>query len=284
MGIQLVVDTEIAKLYESLTSNNDADIENYMRPFDIRIFSRYSLDRGVFVLVRRTNIYSVPYIGRSGFVPKPLECKPKTAKSNASFVNKEGKQIKSNCAGLVVNPYLLGKYAFQSPGNNGLYGMVMAKRVWSKYWGTVIPSGFSVQMDESSGYYGCVMRNGRDYIHGDYDLYALIHKDTMSERHSQPGEFEGVAHKHSKEWEDFEYFANYHMGVKMIQHGSQEHFCEHSDEDVDIFAPFGERHLQVRKIVGGDGLRRIYHKLFDRHTQGERLYLAGIHGTEIIQY
>ena len=107
----------------------------------------------------------------------------------------------------------------------------------------------------------------------------------MNERSSQDGTFEGVAHKHSKEWEDFECFANYHMGADMIQHGSQEHFCEHTDEDVDIFTPFAEEHLRVRKIVGEDGLRRIYHLFFDRHTKGEKIYIAGVHGIEqIIHY
>jgi hypothetical protein len=275
-------DNELENLYASLTSNNDDDIHDCMRKQDVRIFQRYSIDRGVFVLVRRTNIFSVPYIGKSGFVPKPLECKPKTAKSNVDFV-KNGVRIQSECRGLVVNPRILGHHAF----NGDKYQWVLARRTWDKYWGNQIPAGFSVQMDETSKYYGCVMRGtspNHSYIHGDYDLYALVNKDRLSERESIEASFEGAAHKHSKEWSDFIYFANQHMGVDMIQHGSQEHFCGHSDDEVDIFAPFEKRHLQLRKIEGVNGLKDIYRLFFDRHTKGERLYVAGSQGIEIVKY
>ena len=300
-------DNELENLYASLTMNNDDDIHDYMRKQDIRIFQRYSIDRGVFILVRRTNIYSVPYIGKQGFVPKPLECKPKTAKSNADFV-KNGVRIRSECRGLVVNPRILNHYAF----GGDKYKWVMARKTWDKYWGNEIPAGFAVQMDEKSKYYGCVMRVsagnhrvfpsshyetnrtikpnledipvGCAYIHGDYDLYALINKDRLSERESEEAVFEGAGHKHSKEWSDFEYFANQNMGVDMIQHGSQEHFCEHSDDEVDIFAPFETRHLQLRKIEGENGLKRIYRLFFDRHTKGEKLYVAGSRGIKVVEY
>lgn len=113
---QVINDKNTADLYASLTRNNDSDVRDYMRPIDIRIFKRYSINRGVFVLVRRTNIYSVPYIGKPGFVPKPLECKPKTAKSDADFLNEKGKRIKLKCAGLVVNPFLLKDMPFKNKG------------------------------------------------------------------------------------------------------------------------------------------------------------------------
>ncbi len=281
-------DPQLADNYLEYTLHSE-DIHQFMRPADVNIFRTYSQEKGLFILVRRTNPLSIQYIGKPGFVPKPLKCKPKTAKSNACFIRPDGEKISSKCGGLVVNPRILKWYAF----NNDKREWVKAKNTWDKHW-KQIPNGFDVQMNKNSPYYGCVLRvlskpsptqkntsdppPGCAYIHGDYDLYALIHKTRMSIRESQQGFFEGVSHTHSADWEDFSSHANRAMKVPMIQHGSQEHFSDHSDETVDIFAPFPENYLQIRKVCGRLGLIRLYHEFFHRYCHNELLFIAHEHG------
>lgn len=297
--------------YERLTKDRGL-VAEYMRQKDINIFRTYSTTHGVFILVRRLNKESLQYVGEPGFVAKPIECKAKTATSNVIDKSYKGKKLNSQCAGLVVNPYLLRGYAFKGEGvqqadnhNIGKWGEAI--QTWNKY---KLPPGFEVQMDENSQYYGCVMRKtetgyrifprtkfnrdraktvnehlvedipmGCSYIHGDYDLYALIHKDRMNQRSSQDGRAEdGWEHKHSKLWNDFERSVNREMDVDMIAHGSQEHFSVHSDETIDIFAPFRDPYLQIRQIIGRNGLSMLYRQFFERYTEGEKTFIADQHG------
>src|ERR1700704_3995798 len=52
-----------------------------MRPQDQLIFASAAADPPLklWILVRRTNPRSLPYIGRPGFTPKRIDCKAKTA-------------------------------------------------------------------------------------------------------------------------------------------------------------------------------------------------------------
>jgi hypothetical protein len=309
---QLIYDQELASRFRRLTTAvTDSEVKNYIHYQHVEVFKDVSRKLGLFILVRRTNPESLKFINYPGFVPKPLLCKPKTADRNVEWsVGGQYKQI--NCAGLVVNPFVLGQAAFSSWKK-----CKSAMDTWVKYWrkkdtynGSLagIPKGFCMQDDLESSYYGCIMRTnggtetrvyphnrtqqgkkaagninmrpsvtntfidqdainslptGCAYIHGDYDLYALVHKDDLSRRTAIKALFDGEQHIHGIYWDQFEAFVNGRIKIDMIQHGSQENFCGHSEEEVDIFAPFPEFDLQNRKTTNAASMREVFTKMFD---------------------
>src|SRR5882724_9163351 len=66
-----------------------------MRANDKQIFLDAARRFQVWILVRRTNRASLEYIGKPGFVPKPIDCKAKTADENIG---------RYKLAGLVIDP------------------------------------------------------------------------------------------------------------------------------------------------------------------------------------
>jgi len=283
------------------------ELQEYVHYQHIEVFKDACRKLGLFILIRRTNTESMKFINYPGFVPKPLLCKPKTADNNVIWtVNGKNRQI--NCAGLVVNPLLVGMAAFKT-----WEAFTEAKQTWDKYWGGRIPDGFCVQEALESSYFGCVMRcnggktpvfshthkkiktreihNGHAvtvsitrpyinssfidkdalqslplgcaYIHGDYDLYALVHKDYLNQRNAVTGIFDGQEHIHGKYWEQLVAFANGRMNLDMIQHGSQENFSGHSNEEVDIFAPFPEFDLLHRKTNNAESMKKVFTEMFN---------------------
>ena len=318
----LIGESMWAALRRLTTEVSIKELEEYVHYDHIPVLREASQRLGLFVLLRRTNSESIKFIGYPGFVPKPLACKPKTAKTDAHITLGEGKQIRSRCAGLVVNPKMVGDSAFGDSNK----AKEAAIATWNKYWGNGPPNGFAIQKDPDSGYYGCVMRcaegarvfphsrsvggrleaqnvrtqileqpgdkgfllhpprdldqhalstlpQGCAYIHGDYDLYALISRDDPYKRLPRPGHFEGESHTYGKNWKAFEAFVRSKINLDMIQHGSQEHFADHTDDVVDIFCPTDDRSLWYRKISGANALDRLYQEVFRGRTpkrKGER--------------
>lgn len=303
--------TLIARLRSLTTEVGEKELAEFIHYAHIEVLRDASHRLGLFVLVRRTNPESIKFVGYPGFVPKPLACKPKTAKTDARFPL-GGKSGVSHCAGLVVDPRLVGQSAFGANAN--VHEAAVA--TWDKYWLGGPPNGFRIQDDPKSGYYGCVMRCGegtevyphsrtaagrqaaaqirtetveqpgaagfqllpdRDidrhalgtlppgcaYIHGDYDLYALVHKDNLSGRNPRTGKFDGVDHRYGENWKAFEALVRGKLNLDMIQHGSQEHFGDHSDETVDMFCPTVDRRLWHVKVEGAGALARLYEQGFE---------------------
>jgi hypothetical protein len=287
------------------------ELMEYVHYDHVDVLRETSHRLGLFILLRRTNPESIKYVGWQGFVPKPLACKPKTAKTDARLIDAAGRMIRSDCAGLVVDPRRVGASAFD--GSAEKHAAAIA--TWDKYWAGGPPRGFAVQEDTQSGYFGCVMRCGEgtqvfpssrtagarlaaesirtgtleqpgalgfqllpehnidrhalstlpkgcSYIHGDYDLYALVHKDRPGSRMQRTGSFDGEGHVHGEDWRRFEALVRSRIGIDMIQHGSQEHFSDHTDEPVDMFCPTIERELWHVKIDGAQAMERVYAELF----------------------
>lgn len=84
--------------------NVGASIYDHIRRPDVEAFRDAARRFAVHILVRRTNPASLPYVGRDGYVPKPIDCKPKTA--DRDVVLPSGLIVR--CAGLVVDPMLPG--------------------------------------------------------------------------------------------------------------------------------------------------------------------------------
>lgn len=137
-----------------------AKITEGIRAEDQSIFARVAEQMHVSILVRGTNKAPLRFIGKSNCLPKPVECKAKTADQGGEK------------AGLVVCPHL-DREAF-SAGRQ----LTTATAEWEKFagkkWTADAPSagrptGFDIDMTKSV-YFGCVRKNGK-YLHGDCDLF-----------------------------------------------------------------------------------------------------------------
>ena len=145
----------------------------------------------VYILVRRTNLKSLRYIGDPGCIAKRLDCKAKTAQNDYQHPRFGFKKV----AGLVVDPTLTGRDAFDGPKKYDA-----ATREWAKFTSmldpaistlegqrrlTYVPNGkfYFVDLDPASARYGCVkfssnsLMTAGKYIHGDFDLYGIVPAD-----------------------------------------------------------------------------------------------------------
>ena len=163
-------------------------IANRMRPKDARIFLDAAKRLEVYILVRRTNKASIKYVGKQGFMPKPIDCKAKTA--SYDFYHHRLK-YRLTVGGLVVDPTIPG---FSVAFEKNKYSSAL--REWQKFRrfvadvpyhelkGLTTPGKpYAVQREEGNNRYGCVLLAGREggmeykYLCGDYDLYAVFPKD-----------------------------------------------------------------------------------------------------------
>jgi hypothetical protein len=200
-----------------------------MRPFDwatdlgvrrddVICFSLAASQFDHVILLRHTNVESLGYIGRFGFVPKPIDSKAKTADKD-TYVQETC--LRSQCAGLVVDPTLLGHDAFNTPArrDKAFYcwedfsrrstSDEHVRRVFRRRESIGF---FAVDNFPTSPRFGCLMladkvsgvpdgftlaspiwqafkREKMCYVHGDYDLYGLVDvqktEDTLRRTHGQ---------------------------------------------------------------------------------------------------
>ena len=277
------------------------DLDQVMRPVDQRAFAYTAWWFDVYIIVRRSNAESIKYIGQPGFVPKGPETKVKTAQLD--FRNPEtGKTLK--VAGLVVNP--------RAPGMRGAFRTDRKHASALKYWDefaaaarlytvetgkdgkptkTILKESFFVDLNPASERFGA-LKFSRDkmvanagYIHGDYDLFAIVPADNPSvniavaEQHlsspwhplnRRPGmdarqqKAQEILNFRGREPTDVQNMLNRLMGVTMILHGDQEKAVSSFDEEVDVFFPDGERSC----YLDGPSLRNFY----EGQLQGRQLF------------
>lgn len=243
-------------------------VYDHMRKQDVAVFQQAARFYRVWILVRRTNSASVPYIGEPGYVPKRLDCKAKTADFDVTLPGLGEKKL----AGLVVHPLLPGMEAAFKPGKSA-----SVYKEWKKFEHLVhmpdpakprvyLPTDkpYTVQMDTAHKHYGCVMLSpyglatNVKYIHGDYDLYAIVHESDPTKTERVVEERLGQLHARGREFFDIQHFLNRHMGVAMVLHGDQEKYAEHSDEPVDVFWPDG----RFTEVHGRGELEELYRTTF----------------------
>ena len=273
------------KIASSRLKPLDFKITNMIRRQDVAVFLAAADMFNHVILVRATNADSLPYLGQKGYGPKPLDCKPKTADRD---VFAAGHQVR--CAGLVVDPTMVGPQAFATDGKRK-----DSLKLWDKFLGTASPNErqlrvfrrlgqggfcgfFAVDTWGPSKHHGCLMmtdlqlptrefdlrlerfqdfKNANlSYICGDYDLYGLIDIDAEDKvRHreihrGQPNFFT----KHFKKIQDF---INTGIGVDVIQHGAQDNVA-HQGDQVYVFLPLGAYYMDE----SADAIRDVYDLLF----------------------
>ena len=265
----------LSKLASARLKPFDWANERDIRQEDVPVFKAAASAYDHVIIVRATNEYSIQYIGRAGFTPKPIDCKPKTASHNAFT---DSHQVP--CAGLVVDPTFLPN-AFTSKK------LVKAIESWDKFtrghtesekerkvFRRYESAGFySVDTYKSSKFYGCLMLSdvsppdkdfrlsvtgyqkyrqnlNMRYIYGDYDLYGLINVAEvlkvyggsagrlLAEKSILKDTIHGVTNFHSPTFKSICEFLNNGIGAPMVQHGSQDTFG-HSDEKLYVFTPVG---------------------------------------------
>jgi hypothetical protein len=192
-----------ASLAASKLKPLDWSAELKIRRDDIAVFSEAARYFDHIISVRATNTQSLRYIGQKMFSPKPIDCKPKTADNNA-YLRSGGQLVE--CAGLVVDPTVVGFSAFKSERKSEAarhsWGSFLKDKTDEELARKVFrrreSKGFyAVERYKQSKYFGCLMLSNQDvpakdfdvalaewqdfkntqmnYIHGDYDLYGLIY-------------------------------------------------------------------------------------------------------------
>jgi len=258
-------------------------VYEYMPSRHVDAFKRAAGHFQVWILVRRGNPESKKWIGRPGYIPKLLDCKAKTAEFDA-----HGKE---STAGLVVSPILL-------PNAFGPVRLQKALEEWSKFEphlytfnpGTNMAADkagkqYTIQMNPQHKHYGCVIykpvyRAQADYIHGDYDLYAIVpYSDPKSNVKVSETGFGGQTHSRSPRLHDVQYFLKaaiilpgQDFASPMIRHGEQETFKTDWDDNLDVFWPDGR---SITSLEGGAAIQQFYsgtlggRQQFTRETAGQ---------------
>lgn len=162
-----------------------------------KIFQQVADELDVEIDLRPTNPLMGRWFGRTGYVPKPLECKAKTA-------DNEGHP----CGGLVVDPIRLPS-AFM-PGS-----IPAALKSWASFmremtFGNrgrfeIVDKGFDVGIVKS---FGCP-------IYSDYDLFGIFPLDSTGRITMYASE--GERKSRTSATIDL---LNRKLGVEMIQHGA----------------------------------------------------------------
>jgi hypothetical protein len=273
-----------------------------IRRADIDVFVAAAVGFEHIIAVRSTNEQSLQYIGQKNYVPKPIDCKPKTA-DNDAYVAGVGGQVA--CAGLVVDPSMVGFSAFAD------HKLSKAENEWLKFLKDKTDNererkifrrrgakGFyAVDTDKTSKHFGCLMlseqdvpgadfslntvawkdfkRNHLRYVHGDYDLYGLI--DVMAtektmrdsggrDRFSPTLKNEplhGMPHIFTEQFEQFKVFINTGIGVDMIQHAGQDN-VGHQGDTLYVFYP---DRCKYQLTASADAIKDIYRYLFQQDVK-----------------
>ena len=259
----------------------DEAVYTYMLAKHVEAFKRAAHFFNVYILVRRGNEKSKQWIGRMNYMPKPLDCKAKTADTDFN-----GKKY----AGLVTDPERVPQ-AF-----TGLKKRMEADEAWPDFKKKLYffdprdpqknlsadkaQLHYTVQLDEKHEHYGCVMykpvfRAQAEYIHADYDLYAIVPADdTRTNQLVRETGFGGADHSRSPHLYNVQYFFKAAGEVKgmenprppMIRHGEQETYKTELDDTLDVFWPNG---ITISTLEGPGPIDDFY-----RNTLGGRVQVS----------
>jgi hypothetical protein len=277
---------------------------NGIRLNDWFVFHQAAQAFGVWILVRWTNPYSLKYIGqrawdpRTGrsydYVPKPIDCKPKTANANVG---------KYEIAGLVVDPTIHGMPSAKAAdawneflqshkvatgaelnrksltaGTSPLARPSLGQAVHIDQTRAGVDSAalkqalrrgpsdrsvreFRVDLDPASRHYGCLTLNGA-YLHGDYDLKDIVNPRKLGPNTAIADRLHNQPHMRTDEFEPIQKYVNDRIGVPMLQHGGEAQFHEHTEDTIEVFGPSGQAHT----LRGRGEIARWYKYGWNRQT------------------
>jgi hypothetical protein len=208
-----------------------------MRPQDRSVFSSVAQDHQLWILVRRTNPESLKYMGNVGFIPKPIDCKPKTADRDPPRMGDRGVY---RLGGLVADPTLVPE-AFRPKK------LTQAIEIWRKFKRSSLdvqhgPNRYAVVTDRRLKHFGALTLNGK-YLFGDYDLYDLVDPANTTRNLALVSSLNGQPHFRGPKFYQVQRAVNERIGTPMIQHGGEYQYADHSDQSIDVFGPQGSQRV-----------------------------------------
>ena len=256
-----------------------------------KIFFQVARALKVWILVRATNPESLKFIGSDypDIVPKPLQCKPKTAECGPH-------------AGLVVCPHLLANAfsparldkainTWDSWARNWLTERMKAslnskpdptqpidfmKRLYPGISTIGLPTGFGIVEDQRHMRYGCLvlLNGGRvNYIHGDYDLYDVVDPANPLDIERFFRSVNGSQSAYGRKTGEVQRLLNQQLGADMVQHGEDlGWYGSHSDDMILAFSPDtpGDSGLVIIHSFGQGtrSIERIFKEVFSGRSPG----------------
>ena len=219
-----------------------------MRQEDEKAFQKIAVGERLWILVRDTNPASLKYIGRPGYVPKPIDCKAKTAKSDVGVYR---------TAGLVTDPHVQ-PLAFPPE----------KLRATAQTWDDMMRHsllGYRVDQNPRSIHYGCLMLQGQ-HIHGDYDLYDIVVPGHETANIAALETLRGQKHNRGPRFYKVQHMVNALIGSDVVQHGAEMQYADDYSEDrIHIFSPEGEKSEVKGKLALQNWMR---------NTFGQRRFLS----------
>jgi len=211
---------------------------NDIRSEDKKVFAAAAVHISVYILVRGTNKASLDYIPNPLFIPKPIDCKAKTAD-------------KGSLAGLVVHPKTEGAFSD-------------TRREKAEKWIAMLPARYTIEEDNAE-YRGCVKLAGK-YIHGDYDLKGIVLPGQEFRVLSLVTESLGQDARRGPKFYEVQEFVNSAIGKPMVQHGAEDEYLDHStDLEETIFVFFPEE--KQPKLLRGPAETRAW---YERELKGRK--------------
>jgi hypothetical protein len=250
-----------------------------MPPEQVEAFKRAAHQFKVWILVRRGNKNALRWVGRLGYIPKPADCKAKTA--DADY-----KQY----AGLVTRPVLVP--AAFSPHRLG-----QAQEIWRDFEREKIyifnpddlganlaadkaGKHYTVQMNRQHEHYGCVIykpvyRSQAEYIYSDYDIYAIVPEDRPQDNvfsFRKDEKTQKITDAQGKMLLDLQYFVKAAGEMRnapdsrppMIRHGEQETFKTDYSDPLDVFWPDG---MRISALEAGQPIKDFYERTLHGRRQ-----------------
>jgi hypothetical protein len=248
----------------------------------VEVFRAAARHFNVFIAVRQTNTASFDYIQKPGYMAKRFDCKAKTAKKDIVL---EGRLRKT--AGLVVDWDLMGDQRHLAYGGD-VEGAQKAWKDFSAYHvkdihdehgkprHTYVPAGklYWTQKDPQHPHYGCVMFASTSliaaglYIHGDYDLYAIVPADARRSMiyivNPGWGNIQ-MPHARGKELYDIQIYINSRINRPMVLHGDQEKYKSHAEDNIVVFFPDG---ITDKEYYGKAAIEDLYRTVFQGRNTG----------------
>lgn len=274
-----------------------------MRSQDLHVFVKSAAALDHIIAVRATNEKSLIHIGKPQYVPKPFDCKVKTADKNQYVAGASGL---IECGGLVVDPTVVGFSAFKDDKR-----MNDARKEWNDFLGWQTDSErkrkifrrhdakkgfFAIDTDTTSKHFGCMMvsdqevparefslhtaawkefkRINMSYIHSDYDLYGLIdvEKTQKARRDSRGRDNYSPARKDELlsgmrhyYTENFEQIKS-HLNRELgvpMIQHGAQDSFKHIDDTLYVFYPDGSKYT-VNALA--DAIRDIYERVFQQNV------------------
>lgn len=291
------------RLLRQLQPFDFADRDLGIRRKDVVVFSAVATATETIILLRRTNPKSLPYVGVRGYVPKPIDCKAKTAIADGLI---DGYQVE--CAGLVADPRVLegkvfagrleetlecwrrfvrdhhriklgrGVEVFMRARGKGFYAVDTAPpSAILRHHACLLVSQQDVptDFDPASSHTRAWMRQNMAYVHGDYDLYGIIDAAAIDPLHGvnvqvvQQETLLDTTNLFTRRTHEVQEMLNAAIGCDMVQHGEQVAYKFVADT-LYVFAPSGGKWV----IRGDQGSREMAGMLVDLFRY--------VFGTEIV--